>query len=179
MDNNSTIKLENILNAVLQDGTALKGWVGNLQGFLGNLSTTPTKLKEKFQQIIDENVAYNDFSTSISENNTTKDQSLYNYIIKVYYDDPNKLSYKDLENINSEVSKILESVYGDESTDEITDILDTDNEDPYLAKEFLCINGILPKMITDDIGYYSNLLNNSPNFKKFLIELRKRTINYN
>ena len=129
---------------------------------------------------------------------TKKLIELYN--IKVFYGNSKFISYKDKNNIESEIIRILDN-YTNLKTYLNSFIPSGDFK---YSEEFLNINGVLPKMITSNrIRNYSSLLNNdklntnlktflnldnsvtdnqwntlSGEFTNFLEDLISRTINY-
>lgn len=134
-----------------------------------------------------------------------KEKSLYDYIFKVYAEiKTDNIAYKNNENINEEIERILSVT--DDSDKTLENFLESLGIDD-LGSEFLSINDNLPGMVTTDrIFIYSALLNYSnsqiestisyrdmlnnflPNrenwdkiaelFRKFLENLVKGTINY-
>ena len=189
---NTADRMKQIIDVSFQNGYILRNWVETNQ----SLITTPLVLKEKLKSVANEELSFLTLSGTPVLSETEKVESIFDYVIKVYHGHTDYISYKDLSNINDEVKKIYDSLNPEKNENFIYsgDIIYTQNNgnqvfgscdyndtnlDIKFCQRFLCINDQLPTMITSEIGKFSAELNkNDSKFKKFLQELRKRTINY-
>lgn len=145
------------------------------------------------------NILINDYDNGILNPKTIFLNSDYN--IKVFTNTNEKIAYKDINNLNDEVLKILKTY----------NFIDGNNNIIFLksknASEYLNIDNEPANMLKENIEFYSSLLNYTQNeienseglklilgdnysnnkenwdkyheyFQKFLEDLKKRTINY-
>lgn len=201
------INFKNILNNQLSSETIKNTFIENFKSldshdifikYANLLSNEDIPLNTS---VINENfnLLINDYNNGVLNQKTIFLNSDYN--IKVFIGKEGKISYRDADNLNNEVSEILK-LYKFINDDGDIIFLKSKN-----ASEYLTINGEPANMFSEDIEFYSSLLNYTKNeienskglktilgdiysnnkenwdkyheyFQKFLEDLKKRTINY-
>lgn len=174
MTSNDLIDIHEKIQSLLEHESTYNNFAGMFMLFLNE----EIPLKKLFDiPSSHESDLISSYESGVKKFKTKKLIELYN--IKVFYRNPNCISYKNKANIEEEVTKILNSYPSLKS--QIDVLLEVETSEYKYSEEFLNINNTLPKMITTErISEYSSWLNSDNNyFENFLEDLKRRTINYN